>query len=214
MKPIPAILSLLCLFTLSGCNQSETSHDKGLERTRAYEGVILSDDLIPYAAQVVIEQNKALLTLWDDRDRQTSYLGQWNDAEFSFIDSEIRCKSLESTLVCQQNQRDAELLSLSKDSVSIDQFEGIYQARRDQALFTLAINGQGELTIIGSQCQSRGRLLKTTETSSILALQLDDEGCFESDSLTYVRLEQDNEALLSLNVQTHRQEWPQTWVKQ
>lgn len=214
MKPIPVLLSLLCLFTLSGCNQSETSHDKGLEKTRAYEGVILSDELIPYAAQVVIEQNKALLTLWDDRDRQTSYLGKWNDTEFSFFGSVIRCKSLESTLVCQKNQRDADLFLRTQESASITDFAGVYQARRDQTLFTLAINGQGELTITGSQCQSRGRLLKTTETSSILALQLNDEDCFESDDLTYVRLEQDNESLLSLNVQTHHQEWPQTWVKQ
>ncbi|MBL4282435.1 hypothetical protein KW508_03750 [Vibrio fluvialis] len=208
MKQQQWMMALCCMFALWGCKPTDNTIQVG-----TYEGVVWSDDTLPLSAQVVVQNSATLLTLWDEREHQTSYLGSSSDDQLVFSAVGLSCEMSAAALTCTNSNGETTLSPVSAESLNIASFAGTYQARYNDALLQMNIDDSGALTVSGASCESSGSLTATTEVNGLADMQLADDQCAAAGHVNLVTLETENESLVSLNIQTNSETFPQVWVK-
>lgn len=208
MKQQQWMMALCCAFALWGCKPTDNTIQVG-----TYEGVVWSDDTLPLSAQVVVQNSATLLTLWDEREHQTSYVGSSSEGKLVFSAAGLSCEMSAAALACTNSNGETILSPVSAESVDIASFAGSYQARYHDALLQMSIDDNGALTVSGASCESSGSLTVIADVDGLAEMQLADDQCAAAGSVNLVTLETENESLVSLNIQTNSETFPQVWVK-
>ncbi len=199
------IATLMSVSALWGCK----SEGQGV-----FEGVIWSDDSVPQAAQVIVQMGEApQLTLWDEREHQVSYRGVLKNTQLLFAQASVTCEVSGSDLSCENSNGSSLLMPADSESADIASFSGTYQARFSDELYQMTIDQSGALKITGEKCESEGALLTTIGNESVVNLELDNAKCLKAGSVNIATLEVDNDSLVSINVQTDSDHFPQVWVQ-
>lgn len=208
MKQRQRWIALIAVLMLSACHDSETS----TRETGVYQGIIWSDDAVPFAAQVVVQQQESLLTLWDEREHQTSYSASEDPSRVLFSAAAVSCTTSDTTLRCSSNGGDTILTAISPQEVALADFAGSYQARDSDRLLTMTIDNTGVLTLSGEGCTSDGSLTRDEAMPGVVSVTLTDSECVAAGRVNLVTLHTDNESLVSINVETSSDNFPQVWV--
>lgn len=208
MKQQQWMMALCCVFALWGCKPTDNTIQVG-----TYEGVVWRDDTVPLSAQIVVQNSTTLLTLWDEREHQASYVGSSSEGQLVFSEVGLSCEMSAAALACTNSNGDTTLSPVFAESVDIASFAGTYQARYHDALLQMNIDDSGALTVSGASCESSGSLTATTEVNGLADMQLTDDQCAAAGHVNLVTLETENESLVSLNIQTSSETFPQVWVQ-
>lgn len=208
MKQQQWMMALCCVFALWGCKPTDDTIQVG-----TYEGVVWRDDTVPLSAQIVVQNSTTLLTLWDEREHQASYVGSSSEGLLVFSAVGLSCEMSAAALVCTNSNGETTLSLVFAESVDIASFTGTYQARYNDALLQMNIDDSGALTVSGASCESSGSLTATTEVNGLVEMQLTDNQCAAAGHVNLVTLETENESLVSLNIQTSSETFPQVWVQ-
>ncbi|WP_172559340.1 hypothetical protein [Vibrio fluvialis] len=208
MKQQQWMMALCCVFALWGCKPTDDTIQVG-----TYEGVVWSDDTLPLSAQIVVQNSTTLLTLWDEREHQASYVGSSSEGLLVFSAVALSCEMSAAALACTNSNGDTTLSPVFAESVDIASFAGTYQARYNDALLQMNIDDSGALTVSGASCESSGSLTVTADVDGLAEIQLTDDQCAAAGSVNLVTLETENESLVSLNIQTSSETFPQVWVQ-
>lgn len=201
------IVPLLCAVALWGCQQTDNV------AVGVYQGVVSDDNQTPLAAQVLVQESASLLTLWDEREHQTSYAGVSRDGKLEFAAASVSCEMSGTTLKCGNRNGETQLSPVTVNTASLADFAGRYQARYHDALLQMSVDSNGAFTLSGSHCESVGSLAVATSPADVVLLQLVGSECAAAGSINWVTLQTDNESLISLNVQTDSDDFPQVWVR-
>ncbi|CAE6936105.1 hypothetical protein [Vibrio sp. B1FLJ16] len=206
------LITLLSVSALWGCDSDD--NDQVQVQSGVYEGVIWASDASPSGAQIVVQQGiEPQLTLWDAREHQLSYLGALNDDQIDFSAASVSCEMSDQDLVCTNANGSSALTSVSLESADIGSYAGTYQARYSDALYQMSIDESGSLSLTGSSCNSEGSLVTSGSVGNLVMMDLVDEECIQTGSVNIVTLEVDNDSLVSINVQTDSNQFPQVWIK-
>ncbi|MCE7631179.1 hypothetical protein LZT04_25280, partial [Vibrio fluvialis] len=143
----------------------------------------------------------------------TSYVGSSSEGKLVFSAAGLSCEMSAAALACTNSNGETILSPVSAESVDIASFAGSYQARYHDALLQMSIDDSGALTVSGASCESSGSLTATTEVNGLADMQLTDDQCAAAGHVNLVTLETENESLVSLNIQTNSETFPQVWVK-
>ncbi|ADT89669.1 hypothetical protein [Vibrio furnissii] len=208
MKQQQWMMALCCVFALWGCKPTDNTIQVG-----TYEGVVWRDDTVPLSAQIVVQNSTTLLTLWDEREHQASYVGSSSEGLLVFSAVALSCEMSAAALACTNSNGETTLSPVFAESVDIASFAGTYQARYNDALLQMNIDNRGALTVSGASCESSGSLTATTEVNGLAEMQLTDDQCAAAGHVNLVTLETENESLVSLNIQTSSETFPQVWVQ-
>lgn len=208
------LVTLLSLTALWGCDSDSDDNESVHVQSGVYEGVIWANDTSPSGAQVVVQEGvDPQLTLWDEREHQVSYLGALSDGQIDFAAASVSCEMSDQELICSNGNGSSALSPVTLESDDISNYEGTYQARYSDALYQMSIDQQGSLSLSGSSCNSEGSLVTSATVENLVMMQLTDEQCIETGTLNIITLEVDNDSLVSINVQTDSDQFPQVWIK-
>lgn len=206
------LVTLLSVSALWGCDSD--SDETNPVQNGVYEGVIWANDASPDAAQITLQDGvQPLLTLWDSRDHQVSYLGTLNDEQITFAAALVSCEINDNDLSCGNANGSSVLSPVSLESADLSSYAGTYQARYSDALYQMSIDQSGSLSLTGSSCQSEGSLTISTDPENLVTMELFDEQCIPAGNVNIATIEVDNDTLVSINVQTDSDQFPQVWVK-
>ncbi len=207
------LVTLLSATVLWGCG-NDSDDDSVQVQNGVYEGVIWANNASPSGAQVVVQEGvDPQLTLWDEREHQFSYLGTLSDGQIHFAAASLSCERSGQELVCSNANGSSGLSPLTLESADISSYEGTYQARYSDALYQMSIDQQGSLSLSGSSCNSEGSLATSDSVKNLVMIELTDEQCIETGTVNIITLEVDNNSLVSINVQTDSDQFPQVWIK-
>lgn len=206
------LITLLSVSTLWGCN-SDSDETKQVQNG-VYEGVIWTSNSSPDGAQVVVQEGvDPILTLWDSREHQVSYLGAKSNDQINFSAASVICEMSRADLKCSHGSGSSVWSPVILESADISNFAGTYQARYSDGLYQMSIEQSGSLSLTGSFCNSEGLLKVSTAPENLVMMELFDEQCIQVGNVNIVTLEVDNDSLVSINVQTDSDQFPQVWVK-
>lgn len=205
-------VTLLSVAALWGCDSD--NDDNKQAQSGVYEGVIWAGDASPDGAQVVVQEGvEPQLTLWDAREHQISYLGTQSDEQITFAAASVNCEMSGTSLTCSNANGSSVLSPVTLESTDLSVYAGTYQARYADGLFQMSIGQSGSLSLTGSACSSEGELTTSTELDNLVMMELFDEQCIQVGNVNIATLEVDNDTLVSINVQTDSDQFPQVWVK-
>jgi len=208
-KWLPVLLGALVLW---GCNNSEDTSQVEL-LVGVYQGVVWSDAQVPMAAQLVLQADASvLLTLWDEREHQSSYLTHSEESQVQFAALNLDCELSAEAAECSNANGNTRLALSSAEAVSLSEYAGRYQTRYNDALYQMVIEADGLISISGESCSSSGELSAVAAAANLAQLRLADSQCFAVGELNLASLHLDNQALLSLNVLSSELEVPQVWL--
>lgn len=208
------LVTLLSVSALWGCNSDSDDNEQAQVQSGVYSGVIWADDASPDGAQVVIQEGvEPQLTLWDAREHQTSYLGALSNDQITFLTASVNCEMSGTNLTCNNANGSSVLLPITKESADLSNYAGTYQARYSDGLYQMSIDEAGAIALTGSACSSEGSLFTSTGLESVIMMELLDAQCIQIGNVNIATLEVDNDSLVSINVQTDSDEFPQVWVK-
>ncbi len=216
LKQIIAITAVPLVF-LSGCNSGTDGSNKVQSSIQSgvFQGVIFNDSNTPYAAKVTIqESSKALLTLWDDREHQVSYVGIINGDKVTFSDASVMCQVSGNSYSCEANNRRTNLSIVTDSGVKLTDFSGVYQAGYNNTLYQMDIDSSGHLVLTNGECESEGHIRLSTQLEGVANLSLNDSDCFNSGYIGLVETVRVNDSLFTLNIQSDSPDFPQEWVMQ
>lgn len=208
------VVTLLSAFALWGCGSDSDDKEQVQVQNGVYEGVIWADDASPSGAQVVVQEGvEPQLTLWDEREHQVSYLGATSGDQISFSAASVSCEMTDQELVCSNANGSSALTPVTLESADISSYAGTYQARYSDELYQMSIDQSGSFSLSGSACNSEGSITASDSLDNLVTMELTDEQCIESGTVNIITLEVDNDSLVSINVQTDSDQFPQVWIK-
>ncbi len=204
-----SLLVVVGAVTIAGCNEAEAH--KSI--SGVYQGIAWSEQQIPQQIDVTVSDDaNPLLTIWDEREHQSSYLGTNHGSKLEFSAINIECKYKSSDLSCETPMGSVAMTPVNELATPVAEFAGTYQARVDNALYQMQVLSSGEFTIFGESCQTQGQLLELASGAAI-ALKLNDSQCFEASSVNYATLQIDNDSLFSIDVRTSSDAFAEVWVR-
>ncbi len=203
------VLSIVAVAALSGCNGSSKGVNYGV-----YQGVVWGDDEQPLKAQVVVQVGeKPQLALWDEREHQISYGGSVKGTELTFSSASLNCVKNGDDLSCENSNGSTLLSPVDTDSIALSSFSGTYKSRSGDALYLMEVDGAGSFTITGDNCESEGSLSLSSKPENVVNMLVSDDQCLQAGDTNIVTLVVDNESLISANIQTESDNFPQVWVQ-
>ena len=206
------LVTLLSVSALWGCDSD--SDEIKQAQIGVYEGVIWSDDASPDAAQITLQDGvEPMLTLWDSRDHQVSYLGTQSVDQITFSAASVSCEVNSNDLSCTNANGSSVLSPVSLETADLSRYAGTYQARYADGLYQMSIYQSGALSLTGVACSGEGSLSISAALESVVMMELADEQCIQTGSVNIATIEVDNDSLVSINVQTDSDQFPQVWVK-
>ncbi|KKD01626.1 hypothetical protein [Photobacterium halotolerans] len=231
MKNYSRLLCLMLGLVLAGCNGSdkENSADNGKESgatdagqaalSGVYRAVAQDVDGNPVEVQLIAESGRLpLLTLWDDREHQSSFLAQkpaagQKQTTYYFAEIHYQCQAQQNAFVCDTPEGATRLVADST-AQHAGFVAGQYQAIWDGQLYTLSLDEQGNASIAGLHCESGVRFAASASLETIRVMTVDaNNACHLPFSQVYAETVVDNDTLFSLNFQTEVADFPQVWVK-
>lgn len=209
-----ACLSSMILI-LSGCHSDSDSNQVDQSQyIGVFKGTTQDENRAVLGVQIVLEsEQKPLLTLSDDRNHLTTYSGQYEDDEMiEFKSAQFSCSVTETQVVCETPSDEFELSSTILEQSAIDDYQGSYQALWNDVVFEMNVSSEGVIAIKGSNCESNGQLIESSEISNLMTMDIihDDCGLNALHAVTQHSIE--NDSLYSLDVLTSQQDFPLTWV--
>ncbi|TVO33409.1 hypothetical protein [Vibrio algivorus] len=201
----------LSLVVLIGCNDSGSSNESS---NAVYSGVTQDDSGSTLGVQVILESSQSpVLTLSDDRDHLTNYIGTQSGNSVTFSAAQLSCDTSSSTLQCQSANGDVQLQKQPLAAQSVSDFEGSYQALWDESLYSLTITAQGEVTLNGDQCSLAGTLAESKPVENLIELNFASDDCGLGTIHAYAFLHVENESLYSIDLLTDQPALPISWVR-
>lgn len=208
------LVTLLSVSALWGCNSDSDDNEQAQVQSGVYSGVIWANNASPGGAQVVVQEGvEPQLTLWDEREHQVSYLGAQSDGQINFAATSVSCEMSDQKLVCSNANGSSVLLPITQESADLSNYSGTYQARYSDGLYQMSIDQSGALSLTGVACSSEGSLTISAALESVVTMELADDQCIQAGSVNIATIEVDNDSLVSINVQTDSDQFPQVWVK-
>ncbi|WMN90085.1 hypothetical protein NI382_18610 [Vibrio parahaemolyticus] len=208
------LVTLLSVSALWGCNSDNDDNKQSQVQSGVYSGVIWANNASPDGAQVVVQEGvEPQLTLWDEREHQVSYLGAQSDGQINFAAASVSCEMSDQELVCSNANGSSVLLPITQESADLSNYSGTYQARYADGLYQMSIDQSGAIVLTGFACSSEGSLFTSAALESVVMMELFDAQCIQTGNVNIATLEVDNDTLVSINVQTDSDQFPQVWVK-
>nr|WP_319552670.1 hypothetical protein [uncultured Vibrio sp.] len=206
------LVTLLSVLALWGCDSD--SDEIKQAQNGVYEGVIWAGNASPSGAQLVVQESvEPQLTLWDEREHQVSYLGTQSGEQITFSSASVSCEMNGTGFTCSSANGSSDLLPVNLENTELSNYAGTYQARYSDGLYQISIDQSGALSLTGVACSSEGSLTISAALESVVTMELLDEQCIQAGSVNIATIEVDNDSLVSINVQTDSDQFPQVWIK-
>ncbi|MBV7261058.1 hypothetical protein KCG43_03345 [Photobacterium sp. WH24] len=232
MRNYSRLLCLMLGLFLAGCNRSDkdSSADSGKESGATDTGQAALSGVYRAVAQdtagnlvevqLIAESGRLpLLTLWDDREHQSSFLaekptGEQGQTGYYFAELQYQCQAQQNVFVCDTPEGTTRLAADSSSAQHAGFVAGQYQAVWDGQLYTLSLDEQGNASIAGLHCESGARFSASASLETVRVMTVaGNNGCQLPLSRAYADTVVDNDVLYSINLQTEHPGFPQVWVK-
>ncbi len=145
------LLSVAAVIALSGCNDKKNNVEDTEYQDqdfRVYQGIVWGEQVQPLKAEVVVQEGKkALLTLWDEREHQISYVGSGKGSELTFSSASLNCVKNGGDLSCENSNGGTLLSPVDTDSIALSSFSWNYKTRTGDELYLMDIDGACSFTI-------------------------------------------------------------------
>ncbi|MGF1680248.1 hypothetical protein [Photobacterium minamisatsumaniensis] len=215
-------LAIASALMLAGCNSSDStdsdSNNNGeLVVSGFFSGV--SNDISGQPIRVdaaLLSHSDSLVTLWDDRDKQTNYIAHiGSDSQsFSFANGQYQCTLEAQAFNCRSNQGDFILEKQTEEKSDIASLAGQYTAVNNTGdLQIMTLGASGSLTIETGNCEVQAKLLEHAN-KTLLKISQDEQQCGWPESITYATPVTTSYDLTSIDVQSSDPAFPQVWLKQ
>ncbi|MCE4935354.1 hypothetical protein [Aliivibrio fischeri] len=196
------------LLLLTGCHEV---YSPGV-----FTGVATSENGDPIKIEVTASESEdILMTQWDDRDRQSSYVGKMDNESnrISFNNGEYMCSPAEKKWFCSSYDSDFELSIKQETPLELSQFSGHYTALVDDDIYNLIISDNGKLEMTSNHCKDKAQVNLILEEQAAY-FRIKSNSCSFGKTKGLINLSTDNDELTSLEIQSDNWQFPQVWIKQ